>query len=642
MENKPYILPLPQSCTFNTGEAFYLAQCPGIILLSSPCPKELFDHGRLLQGAIREMTGLSLPVMPQKTCASLSGAITLNIDPSMEEDHYQLMISNIQVNITGAGCHEVLWGIQTLRQIISQKGAVLSGVMIHDYPALKHRGFYHDTTRGRIPDLKALKKLADRCSYYKINELQLYVEHSYLFKDYSEVWRDETPLTAQEIMEFDLYCKNLGIDLIPSVSNFSHLYKMLGTKTFSSFCELDDAAGQPFSFANRMAHHTLDISNPDSLQLMKDRIDEFMSLFSSKYFNICADETFDLGLGKTKSLVEKLGKEEVYIRFVSELCHHVVSRGKIPMFWGDIIAAAPEKTSILPKETICLNWGYAPDQSDDTVRAFAKAGVCQYLCPGVQGWHSLINGMPYAYENISRMCRYAHQYGAQGVLNTDWGDMGHINHPDFSAFGLICGAAFSWNSQIPSFDDMCRRVSVLEYGDASETVMDCISQISVLALMNWTTAILFKEGTQGILQVGNLDQYFSGAVGGVMANMSTDTYRTTNQRLDQQLKQLSSYLIRVPASAKYPLTCFIHAGRGQMLLNTIAFHLWTHQYKDTASAPETGTNTSVPAPKEIAADLETWFMTYKDIWRRQGKEADLYRLQDVINWYGDYLRDMEK
>ena len=121
-----------------------------------------------------------------------------------------------------------------------------------------------------------------------------------------------------------------------------------------------------------------------------------------------------------------------------------------------------------------------------------------------------------------------HQYGAQGVLNTDWGDMGHINHPDFSAFGLICGAAFSWNSQIPSFDDMCRRVSVLEYGDASETVMDCISQISVLALMNWTTAILFKEGTQGILQGGNLDQYFSGAVGGVMANMSTDTYRTTN------------------------------------------------------------------------------------------------------------------
>ena len=30
-----------------------------------------------------------------------------------------------------------------------------------------------------------------------------------------------------------------------------------------------------------------------------------------------------------------------------------------------------------------------------------------YVCPGVQGWNQLINKYHEAYENISRMARYA-------------------------------------------------------------------------------------------------------------------------------------------------------------------------------------------------------------------------------------------
>lgn len=638
MKTNPYIIPQPQSCLWHEEENFYLAMCPGIILVPAPACRELFKHGTLLQESIREMTGLFLPVMPQKTALSLTGTISLDIDPELKPSHYQVTVTGGQISITGAGHREVLWGIQTLRQIISQTGAVIPGVSIKDHPQLLHRGFYHDTTRGRIPDLKALKKLADRCSYYKINELQLYVEHSYLFKNDSEVWRDETPLTAQEIMEFDQYCKDLAIDLIPSLSSFGHLYKMLGTKTYSHLCELDDAAGQPFSFANRMGHHTINVSDPEALQLLKDRIDEYMSLFSSKYFNICADETFDLGLGKNKALVEQLGKEEVYIRFVSQLCHHVVSRGKIPMFWGDIIASAPDKAAILPKETICLNWGYAPNQDDRTVRAFKDAHVRQYVCPGVQGWRSLINIMPDAYANISRMCAYAYEYGAQGVLNTDWGDMGHINQPDFSAFGLICGAAFSWNSQIPDFKEICRQVSAVEYGDTTETVMDCISQISTMALIDWTSMILYKEGTEGLLTGKDLNLYFSTTVAAIADHFSLEKYVTIQKQLDAAVKKLSGYLIHVPAPVKDTLTCFITAAKGQSILNTIAVHLWTRIQKDRShTLPD-----NIPSPKGTAVLLETWFMAYKELWRRQGKEADLYRLQNVINWYGDYLRDMEQ
>ena len=62
-------------------------------------------------------------------------------------------------------------------------------MQIMDAPDMPNRGYYFDQTRGRILKLEELKKIADRMSLYKLNQLQLYVEHTYLFRDFSEMWR---------------------------------------------------------------------------------------------------------------------------------------------------------------------------------------------------------------------------------------------------------------------------------------------------------------------------------------------------------------------------------------------------------------------------------------------------------------------
>ena len=119
-----------------------------------------------------------------------------------------------------------------------------------------------------------------------------------------------------------------------------------------------------------------------------------------------------------------------------------------------------EKVTCLPKEVICLNWDYSPDAKEDSTKNFAQAGVTHlYVCPGVQGWNHLMNHHQNAYNNISRMCQYAHKYNAEGILTTDWGDCGHIAHPDFSVVGLIYGAAFSWNKKILSEEKINRQIS---------------------------------------------------------------------------------------------------------------------------------------------------------------------------------------
>ena len=46
--------------------------------------------------------------------------------------------------------------------------------------------------------------------------------------------------------------------------------------------------------------------------------------------------------------------------------------------------------------------------------------------------------------------------------------------------------------------------------------------------------------------------------------------------------------------------------------------------------------------KMLAEELEKWLYHYKEIYRSVSKESELYRIQELIVWYGDYLRMKEE
>ena len=441
MKQKPILLPYPQKMEIQEGKT-HLSYDSCIVLGAGA----QMETARLLKEEIKACTGFEAEITKTRTCRAQD--VFLELNQNGKEQQYQLTVSKEGIRVAGGDQRGLLYGVQTLRQLLRQSGAALPCLEIEDYPKIPERGFYHDVTRGRIPTLDYLKKLASRMAFYKLNQLQLYVEHSFLFEGMSEVWRDSTPLTAEEILELDEYCRKLGIELVPSVSCFGHLYHLLRTQQFAHLSEMENTRATEFSFIDRMLHHTLDVENPQGMQLVKNMLSEYMELFSSKKFNICADETFDLGKGKNLARAEREGVTGMYMDFVKELCEFVIEKGRVPMFWGDIICGFPEEIKKLPKETICLNWGYAPDQREEETRKLDEAGATQYLCSGAQGWNNWINPLFNGYENIRRMAGYAVKYNAPGFLNTDWGDFGHINQPDFSIPAMIFGAAFSWNTVV--------------------------------------------------------------------------------------------------------------------------------------------------------------------------------------------------
>ena len=611
------VLPVPQK--MEEGNAQLMLQGDSMIVLDPSCPQGALLYARLLQDELRTWAGLTTGI---SRGASRKGDILLKVDGTLGDQQYTLEIREDGARLRGGNLTAMGWVVQTLRQIVRQSGGLLQETVIEDEPDIKNRGFFFDVTRGRVLSLESLKRLADTMAFYKMNQLQLYVEHTYLFRDLTELWRDDTPLTAEEILELDQYCYDRGIELVPSLATFGHLYKLLRTKTFASMCELPDRADDKFSFRDRMAHHTVNVSDPDVLPLIKGLIEEYMALFRSDKFNICADETFDLGKGRSKALAEEKGIGSLYMDYIMELFAFLIEKGKKPMFWGDIIAQYPEKCSLLPKEVVCLTWGYCATQSDREAKILHDAGAAQYLCPGACGWNTWVNLFGDSYENIRRMCSYARQYGAAGVLNTEWGDFGHINQPVFSIPGMIYGAVWSWGANVPDYQELNRQIAVLEYGDSSGRLLNFLGEVNGLTVFSWYHVVAIKEGAEKNIERDKLREMFE--------KEDMTKVPACNRRIFEMKRELCIIGRGMDSGSRWVLEC------AQMSLEAV--RVWN----------ETGlrllrlqNGEKLEDGMELAGSLEKCLRTFQELWRWIGKEGDLAQISEVFYWYADVLREAQ-
>lgn len=612
-ENDMLFIPKPQSVVLGEG-TFTLRYDTQIVL--SGTPPEALLAGEMLRDTVREQTGLSLGILRG---AARPGDVALSLDGALAADRYRLRVTPEGVSLSGGSFEALFHGVQTLRQWVQRCGASLGALEMEDWPDIPNRCYYLDVSRGRVPTLQTLKRYADLLCRYKINQWQLYVEHTYLFRDFSEAWRDDTPLTAEEIMELDAYCRARCIELVPSLATFGHMYKLLSTKTLCELCELPDSEKIPYSYTYAGDHHTLNVSHDGALAFILRLIDEYMALFTSKKFNICADETFDLGKGRSACLAREKGERALYMDHVKALCEHLLSRGRTPMFWGDIVWRYKEAYSVLPRETICLNWGYLPDQREDEIRTLAEVGATQYACPGVCGWNRWFPLVRHAYANNRVMCAHGRKYGAIGHLNTDWGDYGHINHPWFSVPGILFGAAFAWNAEPVEFDELCAAISFLEYGDTSETFMRGFAALSEHEVFDWFHAVRFIEARTETRRRE------------LLAEIDVDAVPEANAAIDAALGAVHRSLCTMPPEKRALMQAVDLVADGVKLWNDIAVAL-------RAAQGENGEIKEIEGGDRLAGRLERWFRAYTLLWRGVSREGGLPRTLKIVTDYADLLR----
>lgn len=613
------LLPVPTSCQIKDG-SYRLPLFPCLTL--DPKGDALsYRHAQHLKQQMQEILGATVSI--QKSLAR-KGDIVLALTSSDEtvagEEGYQLTISDEGVLLLFSHSHGLWNGMQTLLQILKQGHYELPHLEIIDAPALAYRGFYHDVTRGKIPTLATLFDLVDRMAHYKLNQLQLYVEHTFAYVGQEEIWAGEQPFTPDDLLALDAYCAERHVELVPSFAVFGHLYELLRSRKFSHLCELGPDQSS-FSLIDRMQHHTIAVALEESLTLAAQMIEQVAPLFSSKFFNLCGDETFDLGEGQSKELAEQIGKGSLYTTFLLDLMKEVSRHGKTPMFWGDIIAKYPEQLEQLPADVICLTWWYGMEIPTAQIQTVAESGVTQIVCPGVGGWNRLSYSHASALVNMRGMIEAGLAAGACGVLNTDWGDFGHINSLSQAIPGMIYGAALSWHLD-PSLSDqtLCESISLLEYGDDSKTLVSLLYDIGCCELFEWRYLIAYLDYHDNHHRNEAIYREVAEQVG----KITFSQWEQASLKAAAGYRQLCDLLPCVDQTRRGELVDMMLAAEGIQLLNAVSAWL-SNSYE------------LMPLPV-LSEKLMLWFDAFAARWRTVARESELFRIRQAIwqlLWYLD-------
>jgi hypothetical protein len=437
--------------TFRSG--FYALPANGVLYLEPALPQDtvlLPVAERLRSAAESAGARLELVAGPAEHPRLAINATRSNEAPEHPEG-YTLSISKAGIRIQYRQEGGLRAAAATLRQLLREYGRRLPRLSITDFPDFPRRGVMLDISRGRVPNLETLMSLVEHLADFKINEFQLYTEHTFAYRNYEPVWRGWGPLTGEELVKLDARCRQLGIELVPNQNSFGHLRYWLEHGPLKQLAEV----AEPYEGADGTFLRyptTLAPNHPGTLPFLRRLYDELLPHFTSRRFNVGCDETWDLGRGQSKALCEARGKGRVYVDFLNRIHREVAARGRQMMFWGDIILHHPELIRELPKDVIALNWGYEANHPFEREAAqFAKSRMPFYVCPGTSTWMTLIGRHDNAFENLRQAARAGRKHGAIGYLNTDWGDGGHPQPLAVSYAPYLVGAALSWCAR--TFDE---------------------------------------------------------------------------------------------------------------------------------------------------------------------------------------------
>lgn len=373
----------------------------------------------------------------------------------LAREAYQLDMTADTIRLRAAGLAGFRHGLTTLLQIIQSSPDVRPRLTIEDGPAREVRGYLLDISRDKVPTMTSLRALISQLAALKYNQIQLYTEHTFAYPGHERVWGSSSPLTAQEVRELDTWCIDHGIELVPCINTMGHWERWLKYPEYFKYAECPYGWRRPDGHG--MPHGSTLTPSPESLELLRELMGEYLPLFSSDKVNIGGDEPWELGMGRSRERCESEGRYQVYTAFLRKIMALAREHKSEVLFWGDIVLEAPEKWSPTEKGCTALIWGYeAGHPFDQQSRALQARGQRHYLCPGTSTWNSLGGRLGNALENIREATECAEIHHLSGLILTDWGDHGHHQPQILSLPALQTFAQGTWN---PGASDPISQVS---------------------------------------------------------------------------------------------------------------------------------------------------------------------------------------
>jgi hypothetical protein len=356
----------------------------------------------------------------------------LNLDFKTDKEGYIIDIKPQTIKIISQSDAGIFYGIQTLKQIIiaNRKGANIPCLLIYDYPDIPVRAWQDDISRGPIPTMAMMKEQIEKMSSYKLNYFSLYIEHVFKLEKHPGI-APQDGITQAQIEELSAFAKKHHVTLIGSYQSFGHMEETLSHPDYQYLAE---------------NNHIISPALKESYEFLNDVYQEIVPVFDGEYFNINCDETFGLGEGKSKVMVDSMGIDGVYLYHINKLNAMLKQFDKKILMWGDIISSYPNIIEKLPDNITVMAWGYhAADNFEYAITPISETGLNFWVAPGVNCWSNIFPNYRETEINVYNFIRDGYRHNATGVLNTSWDDDG-LNFFQNNWHGFIWGAENCWNA----------------------------------------------------------------------------------------------------------------------------------------------------------------------------------------------------
>jgi len=382
------------------------------------------------------------------------------------EEGYNLEIVNNKILIYSIHEKGLFFGVQTLIQLIKnavlngtlplkKEGPILPEISIKDVPDLKIRGVAQDLSRGQIFTVENAKRYLKILSHYKMNFYCAYMEDVFAHPKHIKIGKERGALTSDEIKEIDAFAKSRYIEFVPIFECLGHVDNILQHEEFEDLGEFPGA-------------HSLNISNPKVYDFLNDYISEISRSFSSKYFHIGCDESFDIGRYKSKKFIKEHGKSKALVNFYEKVYQIAKNNGNdYVIMYDDIVRKNKDVLKNLNKDLILMYWDYSPKKSFPYLKKLLNAGYKVIASPSMLNWQRNFPDNKNASKNIINFIKAAYQSkdnGCLGVLTSTWGDMRYYSFRENEIFGAILNGALAWATLNFDYNKFKANYGFLFYG----------------------------------------------------------------------------------------------------------------------------------------------------------------------------------
>ncbi|MBZ0180981.1 MAG: beta-N-acetylhexosaminidase [Melioribacteraceae bacterium] len=350
-----------------------------------------------------------------------------------KEQAYRLTIQEDKILVEAQNPQAAFWGAMSLCQLIekSENGMIKTAEIV-DCPDLKVRGISDDISRGQVSTLENFKRIIRFIARYKMNTYMPYLEDMLEFDSFPSIGENRGKLTKDEVKELVAYADEYHVEVIPIFQTLGHYENILAKEEFLKYAEFPGAA-------------SLCVSCDETYEFIETMLKEVFEMFPSKYFHMGADESWDVGLGKSKHLVEKSNIAKVHADHYQKVYDICKKYGKEVLMYGDIILNHPEILDYLPKDITIVDWHYSINDFYESTKTFSEAGHNYFVSPSVWNFLTTFPANINAIPNIKYIIKSGLQYNAGGMINSNWGDYGAETIKELILFGYAYSAAVAWS-----------------------------------------------------------------------------------------------------------------------------------------------------------------------------------------------------